>query len=133
MPGDQFEGKLRRFRYDYGARANPDQRTRQSTAFPRLRILLSVFSLIAFAWPSLATTYYVSPAGSDGNVGTSSAPLLTIQRAANMVNPGDKVIVRDGTYSNAAAAGVGSKLVSVSRGGTANSWVTFMAENIWEP
>jgi hypothetical protein len=87
--------------------------------------------LIVFAGLSLATTYYVSPAGSDVNPGTSSAPLLTIQRAANIVNPGDTVIVRDGTYSNAAAVGVGSKLISMSRGGTASSWITFMAENVW--
>jgi len=113
MPGDQFKPKQKRLGYD--------NRT----------ILLSAFGLIAFAWPAPATTYYVSPTGSDTNLGTDSAPLLTIQRAASMVNPGDTVIVRDGTYSNAAAAGVGSKLVSVSRGGTASSWITFMAENTW--
>ena len=76
-------------------------------------------------------TYYVSPSGSDSNPGTSAAPFRSIQRAANVVNPGETVIVRDGTYSNAAAAGTGSKLITLSRGGTASSWVTFRAERTW--
>src|SRR5258707_2019339 len=33
--------------------------------------------------------YYVSPTGSDSNAGTSASPFLTIQHAANVVNPGD--------------------------------------------
>ena len=44
--------------------------------------------------------YYVSPTGSDSNPGTSASPFLTIQAAANAVNPGDMVIVRDGTYNS---------------------------------
>jgi hypothetical protein len=73
----------------------------------------------------------VAGVGSDGNPGTSGAPFRTIQRAADAVNPGDTVIVRDGTYSNAAASGVGSKLIVSSRGGTASNWVTFRSENKW--
>ena len=75
--------------------------------------------------------YYVSPTGSDSNAGTSAAPFQTIQRAANVVNPGDMVIVRDGTYNNAAVSGVGSKLIVMSRGGTAANHVVFTAEHKW--
>src|SRR5260370_16391468 len=75
--------------------------------------------------------YYVSPAGSDSNAGTSVAPFQTIQHAANVVNPGDMVIVRDGTYNNAAVSGVGSKLIVMSRGGTAANHVVFTAEHKW--
>ena len=96
-----------------------------------LRLLIALTFASQFLPSSYGATYYVSPAGSDGNSGTSSAPLLTIQRAANMVNPGDTVVVRDGTYSNAAASGTGSKLITMTRGGTASSWVTFMAEHTW--
>src|SRR5947208_673185 len=60
--------------------------------------------------------YYVSPTGADSNSGTSTAPFLTIQHAANVVNPGDMVIVRDGAYNNAAVSGVGSKLIVMRRG-----------------
>jgi acid phosphatase len=75
--------------------------------------------------------YYVSPTGSDSNAGTSTSPFLTIQHAANVVNPGDMVIVRDGTYNNAAVTGVGSKLIVMSRGGTASNHVVFIAEHKW--
>ena len=75
--------------------------------------------------------YYVSPAGSDSNPGTSAAPFLTIQHAANVVNPGDMVIVRDGTYNNPALSGVGSKLIVMSRGGTTANHVVFIAEHKW--
>ena len=75
--------------------------------------------------------YYVDPTGSDSNSGTSSAPFLTIQHAANVVNPGDMVIVRDGTYNNPALSGVGSKLIVMSRGGTASNHVVFVAEHKW--
>jgi uncharacterized repeat protein (TIGR01451 family) len=91
----------------------------------------TVTAVVAPPEPPQSGTYYVSPTGSDSNPGSSSAPFKTIQRAANLVNPGDTVIVRDGTYSNAAASGVGSKLITMSRGGTASSWVTFMAEHTW--
>jgi Phosphoesterase family/Putative Ig domain/Abnormal spindle-like microcephaly-assoc'd, ASPM-SPD-2-Hydin/Immunoglobulin I-set domain/Protein of unknown function (DUF1565) len=75
--------------------------------------------------------YYVSPAGSDSNSGTSAAPFLTIQKAADVANPGDMVIVRDGTYNNSAVSGVGSKLIVMSRGGTAANHVVFIAEHKW--
>src|SRR5207253_2799246 len=43
--------------------------------------------------------YYVdAAAGNDGNPGDSARPLRTVQHAADLVNPGDMVIVRDGVY-----------------------------------
>jgi Putative Ig domain/Protein of unknown function (DUF1565) len=74
---------------------------------------------------------YVSPLGSDSNPGTSASPFRTIQAAANVVNPGDMVIVRDGTYNNPSKSGVGSKLIVMSRGGTAANHVVFTSENKW--
>jgi hypothetical protein len=48
---------------------------------------------------ALATTYYVSAAGKDSNSGTSTtAPFLTIKKAADLTKPGDIVNVMDGTY-----------------------------------
>jgi hypothetical protein len=75
--------------------------------------------------------YYVSPTGSDSNAGTSASPFLTIQHAANVVNPGDMVIVRDGTYNNSGVSGVGSKLIIMTRGGTVANHVVFIAEHKW--
>lgn len=50
--------------------------------------------------PRYSPTYYVSTTGSDSNDGRSvSNPFRTLQRAANVVQPGDVVWVRGGTYS----------------------------------
>lgn len=72
-----------------------------------------------------ATTYYVSPVGNDNNSGTWSSPLQTIQAAANRVNPGDTVIVRDGVYTTSKSTAV----AYLKRGGTSSSPVTFKSEN----
>lgn len=44
------------------------------------------------------TVFHVSPAGSDGQLGSESAPFRTINRAANAAMPGDTVLVHAGTY-----------------------------------
>jgi len=92
---------------------------------------LTIASGIACAPTGSGVCYYVSPSGADSNPGTSAAPFLTIQHAANVVNPGDMVIVRDGTYNNPALSGVGSKLIVMSRGGTSANHVVFVAEHKW--
>lgn len=78
--------------------------------------LLICFSFLLTPVTALGATYYVSTSGSDNNAGTASAPWRTIQKAANMVNPGDTVLVRGGTYSGR---------VLITRSGTASAWITF--------
>jgi hypothetical protein len=51
----------------------------------------------ALAEPTLATLY-VAPNGNDGNPGTQSLPLLTIQEAADRSQPGTLVLVQPGVY-----------------------------------
>jgi parallel beta-helix repeat protein len=71
------------------------------------------------------TTYYVSGSGNDNNSGlTTSSPFRTIQRAADLTNPGDTVSIMNGTYTNLTQAG---SVVSVRRSGTANAWITYKA------
>ncbi len=53
---------------------------------------------IAFSPAAQGATYYVSPAGNNGNPGTSGSPWQTLQHAADTVGPGDVVVVRAGTY-----------------------------------
>ncbi len=84
--------------------------------------------LIALSSSASATTYYVAPSGSDSAAGTSQAPFKTIQRATNLVNPGDTVIVRDGTYGDDDGNGV---IAYVQRPGNASGWITFKSENPW--
>ena len=54
--------------------------------------------------------YYVATTGSDANAGSLTAPLRTIQRAADLVVAGDTVAVRAGVYNEA---------VSLTRSGSA--------------
>jgi acid phosphatase len=99
------------------------------TAQQSLSITTSASSVCAATGSGVC--YYVSPTGSDSNAGTSASPFQTIQHATNVVNPGDMVIVRDGTYNNPAISGVGSKLIIMTRGGTAANHVVFTAEHKW--
>ena len=66
--------------------------------------------------PGTGNTYYVSKTGDDNNAGTIFNPLKTLQKAANIVNPGDTVYVRGGTYN---------EKVIITRSGTSNAWITF--------
>ena len=45
------------------------------------------------------SNYWVSPSGNDNNAGTSSAPWLTLQHAANTVTPGATVDILAGSYT----------------------------------
>lgn len=49
--------------------------------------------------PASGSTYYVSTSGNDSNPGTINEPWLTIQHAANEVQAGDTVYVRQGVYN----------------------------------
>jgi plastocyanin/regulation of enolase protein 1 (concanavalin A-like superfamily) len=60
-------------------------------------------------------TYYVATTGNDANAGTDAAPFRTIQKAVSIVNPGDTVLVKAGTYT-------GSLLFT--RSGAANAYIT---------
>ncbi len=65
--------------------------------------------------------YYVDnghPSASDANPGTESLPWLTILKSADMVNPGDTVFVKTGTYD---------ERVMVTRDGTTAAKITFRA------
>lgn len=82
---------------------------------------------------SKGKTYYVGPDGDDSyskskaqNYGT---PWRTIQRACDSIEPGDKVIVKDGIYE--ASVGEALFVVDLRRGGSYNNWVIFKAENKW--
>jgi hypothetical protein len=108
----------------------------------RLWIVPVITAAIAVAPPAVPAarpgadggiTYHVSPAGHDANAGDARHPFATIQRAADVVQPGDTVIVANGVYhgdgSGTPCASAASRpLVCLSRGGTAAAWVTFRAQ-----
>ena len=56
--------------------------------------------------------YHVAKGGKDANVGTAASPFLTIQKAADVAQPGDTVTVHEGVYR---------ERVNPPRGGTSDS------------
>jgi hypothetical protein len=105
------------------------------------RSILVVTIGILVLWPlgvrpdAASLTYYVSPSGSDSSPGTESQPFRTIQRAVDVVNPGDTVIVENGVYTGTGAgtacASASRPIVCLTRGGTSTSYVTIKARNLW--
>ena len=71
------------------------------------------------------TTYFVSAEiGSNANAGTSAtAPLATLQAAADLVKAGDTVEVMNGTYTGSP----GGNLLQITTSGTSGSPITFEA------
>ncbi|TDR44005.1 uncharacterized protein DUF1565 [Tahibacter aquaticus] len=64
------------------------------------RNLFALFAIIA-AGGAQAATWYVAPGGNDSNAGSLAAPFRTVTKAVGMVNPGDAVELRAGTYTEA--------------------------------
>ena len=57
-----------------------------------------LISLLLAGGSVRAAEYYVAPSGDDRNPGSELLPWLTIQKAADTLNPGDAVYVHAGTY-----------------------------------
>ncbi len=62
------------------------------------RFIAVLVILTASASSAPAMTYYVCTKGNDSNPGTKEKPFETIQKAADIVQPGDICIIRGGTY-----------------------------------
>ena len=70
------------------------------TEQPRLsmRRLTSVLLLtVVCALTASATDIHVATTGNDANAGTEAAPLLTIHKALELVQPGDRILIHEGT------------------------------------
>ncbi len=79
-------------------------------------ILVCVVLVLFCAVGVFGGTYYVSPAGSDSSPGTEAQPWATVQKAANTLNAGDTVLIRNGTYP---------ELVNITRSGAEGQPITF--------
>jgi hypothetical protein len=91
---------------------------------------------ILFVWlfllsqPVLAATYYIAPYGSDSAAGTSSSsPWKTFSFAIPRLNPGDTLILRDGTYDSSNSGFPSLTCGSNAKDGTATAPITLKAEN----
>ncbi len=77
-----------------------------------MKLLLLFIWCIILNLTVLAKEYHVAKTGMDSNPGTAELPLLTIQAAANLAQPGDIVTVHKGIYC---------ERVSPPRGGNSES------------
>jgi len=64
-------------------------------------------------------TYYVSPQGDDAGAGTREKPYMTIARAVGAAEPGDTILLREGTYAES---------VTVRRSGRPDAYITLRAD-----
>ncbi len=49
--------------------------------------------------PATGQTFYIAPDGNDGNSGSEAQPWLTIHKAVGTLNPGDTVLIKNGSYN----------------------------------
>jgi hypothetical protein len=84
-----------------------------------------------------ASTYYVSGSGSNANPGSSAAPFATIQKAADVAQPGDTIVVRAGMYAGARFSRSGTPAAPIVLRGEAGAVVNAPGplnsngDNIW--
>jgi hypothetical protein len=77
-----------------------------------------------------AATYYVDqsdPRASDDAAGTEASPWKTINHAATVLQAGDTVLVKEGTYNVGASPGWAAPAVGPSHSGTVDNPITFQA------
>jgi PKD repeat protein len=90
-------------------------KSKEVDTIKKIRVLFLAFLLVAPIYGG--NIYYIDKAtGNDSNPGTQLLPWRTIQKAANNMVAGDKVIVKDGTYS---------ERVSATTSGTPGNEITY--------
>lgn len=62
------------------------------------RIIIALFVAVTLAVTVQAAEFHVASNGNDTNPGAKTAPLRTIQRAAELAQPGDVITVHEGVY-----------------------------------
>lgn len=83
-----------------------------------LFLIINVILSIIIASSIRAATYYVDINGNDSNPGSEALPWRTIQKAANSLQAGDMVYVKQGTYN---------ERVVPQNSGTATAYITYAA------
>jgi parallel beta-helix repeat protein len=93
----------------------------------KLRFLLALILTLVLT-NAFAVDYYVSAlTGSDSNNGlTTTTAFRTIQKAADLTNPGDIVYIMDGVYSEAKVLfSIHASVLYISRSGNENAYITY--------
>lgn len=82
--------------------------------------MIRILTFLAVCQSALATTYYVTKAGSDSANGSVGTPWLTIGKAATVMVAGDTTLIGDGDYN---------EHVEETTSGTAGNLITYQAVN----
>ena len=92
------------------------------------RIAIFTFlSIFVGSFASAQVSWYVTGAGNDSNTGKSEKTAFrTLQKAAELVEPGDVVYVGDGVYTSSDTSD-NSAVLHIKRSGTADAWITWKA------
>jgi alpha-N-arabinofuranosidase len=107
--------------------------------------ITAVVGVILLAVAGCATEIHVAVKGTDSNLGTAASPVRTIQRAAELAQPGDVITVHEGVYRERVnpprggesdaqrivyQAAPGEK-VEIKGSEVINNWVK-VQENVWK-
>jgi hypothetical protein len=89
------------------------------------RAAFAMFCAAGLPSVASATTWFVAGTGNDSNPGTSlSAPFATLQHAADLTQPGDTVMVLNGTY---VVPCTGCDVLDITTSGTEAAPITYQA------
>lgn len=72
---------------------------------------------------------FVSPTGSDSNLGTFASPFATIHKGASVANAGDVIMVEDGTWTD--THGTELAVAELARNGSAGNPITLCARSLY--
>lgn len=86
----------------------------------RIGILLAALATLSMASASSAAIYYVATNGSDSHPGTDSQPFRTIAKGLSVLQAGDTLFIKQGTYAEA----INSNSMRIPTG---TSWSTAVA------
>ncbi|WP_020601686.1 right-handed parallel beta-helix repeat-containing protein [Spirosoma spitsbergense] len=86
-----------------------------------------VFLLLFVNLAAHDQTWYVSGTGNDTNDGkTEKTAFRNLQKAADLVQPGEVVLIGNGIYTNS-DKGNGSAVLNITRSGKDGAWITWKA------
>jgi hypothetical protein len=93
------------------------------------KIVLLFEILITFTCVN-ASTIYISPTGSDHNIGDKASPLLTITKAQENTLPGDTVYIRGGSYTMSvnqisSYSGVYAHVIDINKSGLSQKYINY--------
>lgn len=91
------------------------------------RSIVALFCVLATLASLHARTWHVSGAGDDTNPGTSAkSAFRTLKKAVSVVEPGDTVLIGNGTYTDTDSASE-SAVLHLTRHGSPGQWTTWKA------